>query len=82
MSESPEDKVAAAVIERALTVYERLKELDHAALTQARKLVTTHVYGMIAAGETDEQRLSVQVLKTLKQRERELGPFAVKDLRR
>ena len=75
MPESSEDSVAAAAIERTLTVYERLNGSDRVCLAQVRKAVTTHVYGMVDAGETDVQRLTVEALKALKQRERNVGPF-------
>ena len=73
MKDPIEDVLAPAVIERALDVFEKLADRDHAALVQARKAVTPHVYGLIAAGETDEQRLVVAALTYLKSLELRAG---------
>jgi hypothetical protein len=51
-----QDVVAPIAIERAMGVYERLKDRDHAGLVQARKALTEHIYGLVCAGETDEYR--------------------------
>ena len=72
MAEEPADGVASPAIERALTVYERLRPLEQAERVQARKVVTQHIYGMIAEGEMNEDRLVVGGLSELKRREREL----------
>jgi hypothetical protein len=72
MAEEPADGLAAAAIERTLTVFERLRAREQAELVQARKAVTQHIYGMITAGEYDENRLVVGGLTELKRREREL----------
>ncbi len=71
MAEEPADSLAAAAIERTLTVYERLRAREHTELVQARKVVTQHIYGLISAGEFDENRLVVTSLSELKRRERE-----------
>ena len=71
MPQCVEDTVALSAIERALAIYEQLKERDQTSRVQARRLVTKHVYGMVAAGETDELRLTVAVLTELKRRERQ-----------
>ena len=38
----------------AMEVFERLRTRDHSELVQARKALTEHVFGLVAAGETDE----------------------------
>jgi len=68
---APEDPTAGHAIERALAIYEQFKGRDRASLVQARKAVTVHIYGMVAGGETDEQRLTVGGLTELKRRERD-----------
>ncbi len=73
MAEEPADGLAAAAIERALTVYERLGVREHGQLVQARKAITQHISGMITAGEADENRLVVAGLGEFKRRERELN---------
>jgi hypothetical protein len=70
MTDSVEDIVAPAAIERALMVYQELKPCDHSVLLQARKIVTRHIYGMVDRGESDEQRLTVGGLTRLKAVER------------
>jgi hypothetical protein len=62
---------APAAIERALQVYERLQPRDPSVLSQARKILTQHVYGMVDQGEQDEQRLTVGGLAHLKAVERD-----------
>jgi hypothetical protein len=42
-----------------LTIFEQFKERDHAELVQARKALTQHIFGLIATGQMDEQRLVV-----------------------
>jgi hypothetical protein len=69
MADEPVDAIAAAAIEKALTVYDRLQRLDQVSLAQARKAITEHIYGLIAGGETDEHRLVVAGLTALKRRE-------------
>jgi hypothetical protein len=71
MTDSVEDIVAPAAIERALMVYQELKPCDRSVLLQARKIVTQHVYGMVDKGERDEHRLTVGGLARLKAVERE-----------
>jgi hypothetical protein len=61
-----QDVVAPVAIERAMGVYERLKDRDLAGLVQARKALTEHICGLVCAGETDEQRLVVSGLTHLK----------------
>ena len=68
-----ERRTAPSAIERALGVFECFKERDYSTLVQARKAVTDHVFGLIAAGETDEQRLVVAALTYLKSLERAKG---------
>lgn len=53
-----------------MSIFERFKDRDHAALVQARKALTDHIFGQIAAGQTDEQRLVVSGLTRLKSLER------------
>jgi hypothetical protein len=61
-----QDVVTPIAIERAMGVYERLKDRDLAGLVQARKALIEHIYGLVCAGETDEQRLIVGGLTHLK----------------
>jgi hypothetical protein len=72
-----EETVAPAAIERALMIYEWLKERDHATVVQARKALTERIYAMIAAGEIDNVRLVVGGLTYLKDRDRSRnrGPY-------
>ncbi len=72
-----ERTVAPSAVERAMAVYEIFKERDHAQLIQARKALTEHIFGQLAAGETDEQRLVVAGLAHLKSRERMAESAAV-----
>jgi hypothetical protein len=65
-----ETTVAPSAIERAMSIFERFRDRDHAALVQARKALTDHVFGQIAAGQTDQQRLVISGLAYLKSRER------------
>ena len=65
-----EDAVAMAAIDRALTVYERLRDRDQAKLVQARKVVIEKAYAMVSAGESDVERIAVKLLTTLKEHER------------
>ena len=68
----PVELVAApAAIERALKVYEQLQPHDSSVLSQARKILTQHVYGMVDRGEQDQQRLTVGGLAHLKEVERD-----------
>jgi hypothetical protein len=71
MTDSVEDIIAPAAIERALMVYQELKPCDHSVLLQARKIVTQHIYGMVDKGECDKQRLTVGGLARLKAIERQ-----------
>jgi hypothetical protein len=73
MTDVLETTVAPAAIERALTIFEQFRERDHAKLVQARKAVTEHIFGLIATGQTDEQRLVVSGLAHLKSIERMRG---------
>lgn len=70
MADYLETTVAPSAIERALSIFERFKDRDRAALVQARKALTDHIFGQVAAGETDEQRLVVSGLTYLKSIER------------
>ncbi|HTA99816.1 MAG TPA: hypothetical protein VK804_05000 [Bradyrhizobium sp.] len=68
---SVEQVVAPTAIERALSVYQQLRERDQSVLLQARKILTQHIYGMIDQGENDEHRLIVGGLVHLKAIERD-----------
>jgi hypothetical protein len=70
MADEVETSVAPSAIKRAMEVFERLRRRDHTELVQARKALTEHVFGLVAAGETDEQRLVVSGLAHLKSLER------------
>ncbi len=65
-----ESAVAPSAIERAMETFEKFKDRDRVELVQARKALTDHIFGLIAAGETDEQRLVVSGLTHLKSLER------------
>ena len=70
MADHLETIVAPAAIERAMSIFEGFKDRDHLGLIQARKALTDHIFGQIAAGQTDEQRLVVSGLTYLKSLER------------
>ena len=53
-----------------MSVFEQFKERDHAEIVQARKALTDYIFGQVAAGQTDEQRLVVAGLAHLKSLER------------
>jgi hypothetical protein len=76
MADNLETTVAPSAVERAMSIFENFKERDHVALVQARKALTEHIFGQIAAGQTDEQRLVVAGLTHLKSLER----MVLKDL--
>ncbi len=65
-----ESAIAPCAIERAMETFEKFKDRDHADLVQARKALTDHIFGLVAAGQTDEQRLVVSGLAHLKSLER------------
>lgn len=69
--ERVESVVAPAAIERALSVYEQLQPHDPSVISQARKILTEHIFGMVDQGEEDEQRLTVGGLAHLKAIERD-----------
>jgi hypothetical protein len=73
-----ESAVAPSAIERAMETFEKFKDRDRAELVQARKALTDHIFGLIAAGETDEQRLVVSGLAHLKSLERMVSAAAKK----
>ena len=66
MTDPHEQVLAPAAIERAMAVYEKFKDRDRAELAGARKALREHVFGLIAKGETDDQRLVVSGLAHLK----------------
>jgi hypothetical protein len=70
MADNLETTVAPTAVERAMSIFENFKERDHVELVQARKALTEHIFGQIAAGQTDEQRLVVAGLTHLKSLER------------
>ena len=65
--------LAPAAIERALHVFEQLQPHDTSVILQARKILTTHIFGMVDQGELDEQKLIVGGLAHLKAVERDHG---------
>ena len=71
MSAAPEDMVASAAIERAMSTYEQMRDRDHHDVVQARKALTEYIYGLINEGELDEARLAVQGLIYLAHRKRD-----------
>jgi hypothetical protein len=70
MADNLETTVAPLAIERAMSIFENFKDRDHLELVQARKALTAHIFGQIAAGQTNEQRLVVAGLTHLKSLER------------
>jgi hypothetical protein len=66
MTDLIEDVLAPTVIERAMGVFESLRERDHSEIVQARKALTPHLFGLIASGQTDQERLLVSALIFLK----------------
>ena len=81
MTDPMKEVVGRAAVERAVEVFEKLKDRDHQELVRARKAVTEHIFGLIAAGETDEQRLVVSGLAHLKSLESNAKPSGGKDAR-
>jgi hypothetical protein len=70
MTDEVEITVAPSAIEKAMAIFEAFKERDHAELVQARKALTDHIFGQVAAGQTDAQMLVVSGLTHLKSLER------------
>jgi hypothetical protein len=66
MTDPHEQILAPTAIERAMEIYEKFKDRDHVELTAARKVLREHIFGLIAKGETDPQRLVVSGLARLK----------------
>ncbi|WP_157450296.1 hypothetical protein [Bradyrhizobium sp. ARR65] len=81
MIDEIETTVAPSAVERAMVVYETFKERDHAELVQARKALTEHIFGQVAAGETDEHKLVVAGLAHLKSLERMAESAAIQPSR-
>jgi hypothetical protein len=71
MADDLETHVAPAAVEKVVEVFEALEDRDHASVVQARKAATEHIFGQVASGQTDEQRLVVSGLSHLKSRERQ-----------
>jgi hypothetical protein len=71
MSDFIEEVGAPAAIERALGIYQQLRDPDRSVCRQARKILTQHIYAMVDKGERDEQRLTVGGLAYLKSIERD-----------
>jgi hypothetical protein len=82
MTDPIEEILAPAVVERAMSVYESLRERGHCEIVQARRALTRYVFGLIGIGETSGQRLTVSGLAYLKKLERERGPGKGKRSRR
>ena len=66
MTDTIEDVLAPAVIERAMSLFESFRERNHCDVVQARKALTPHVFGLIGSGQMDQQRLVVSALTYLK----------------
>ena len=66
-----EKTIAPAAIERALTIYQQLQPRDQSVITQARKILTQHIFALVDRGERDEKRLTVGGLARLKAVERD-----------
>ena len=74
MTDVLEIAIAPSAIERAMEIFEKFKDRDRAELVQARKALTDHIFGQVAAGQTNEQRLVVSGLTHLKSLERMTEP--------
>ena len=74
MTDVLEIAVAPSAIELAMEIFEKFKDRDHAELVQARKALTDHIFGQVAAGQTVKQRLVVSGLTHLKSLERMAEP--------
>ena len=70
MADHLETTVAPSAIEKAMSIFEKFKDRDPGALVQARKALTDHIFGQVAAGQTDVERLVVSGLAHLKSLER------------
>jgi hypothetical protein len=70
-ADAVEQVIAPAAIERALAVYQQLRERDPSVVLQAGKILTQHIYGMVDLGECDQQRLVVGGLAQLMAVERD-----------
>jgi hypothetical protein len=70
MSDPVEEVVTPAAIERALGIYQQLRQRDQSVVLQAKKILTQHIFGMVDQGEQDKQRLTVGGLIHLKAIER------------
>jgi hypothetical protein len=70
MTEHIETTVAPSAIERAVEIFGILRSRKRDELVEARSAVTRHIFGRIAAGDTDETRLVVSGLTYLKSLER------------
>ena len=70
MADELETTVAPSAIEKPMAIFETFKDRDHGELVQARKALTDHIFGQVAAGQTDTQRLVVSGLTHLKSLER------------
>jgi hypothetical protein len=68
---SIEQLVAPAAIERALSIYQQLRQHDRSVVVQARKILTQRIYAMVDRGESDQHRLTVGGLAHLKSVERD-----------
>ena len=68
-----EHVLAPAIVEKAMSIFERFKDFDLVELVQARKAATEHVFGLIASGNTDEHKLLVSALAHLKSCETRKG---------
>jgi hypothetical protein len=73
MTDIVEQRVAPGAIERAMEVFEQFKDSSRAG-AGAQVAHRTH-FGLVAAGETNEQRLVVSGLAHLKSLERQVPPF-------
>jgi hypothetical protein len=74
--------VAPAAIERALSIYQQLRERDFSVVSQARKILTQRIYALVDQGEADEHRLIVGGLVHLKSIERDRPIMSASDSHR
>jgi hypothetical protein len=70
MHDALQDVIAPTAIERAMSIYEQLRDRDQTILVQARKILTKRIYAMVDVGEFDPHKLTVSGLAHLMAAER------------
>ena len=70
MIDAVETIIAPSAIERAMEIFENVKDRDRVDLVQARKVLTDCIFALVAAGQTDEKKLVVRGLARLRLQQR------------